>query len=218
MLTVRTPASVCCVIELTDLTKTYKMYGETLHKIHHQKKLIKTPPIIAYRQPPNPKRIPIHSKVSNTTTTLQGNSKCDEKRCQICNLIDTRPCLTLPGTTSIVKPGSFSCNSSNVVYLISCNKCFNGKGNYIDETSTKFRFRINNHKSSIRNNTPGHPVANHFNMNNHTANDIRCCILRGYIKSNKERQLCEQKLIVKYINDLNKDKSFFSNFRTLSYT
>ena len=36
-------------------------------------KLFKTPPIIAYRQPLNLKRILIHSKVSNTTTTIQGN-------------------------------------------------------------------------------------------------------------------------------------------------
>ena len=85
---------------------------------------------------------------------------------------------------------------------------------------TKFRFRINNYKSSIRNNTPGHPVAYHFITPNHTANDLRCCILRGHLKSNKERQLCEQKLTVKYnchINGLNKDKSFLSNYRTFSY-
>ena len=37
-------------------------------------KLFNAPPIIAYRQPPNQKRILIHSKVSNTTTTLQGDS------------------------------------------------------------------------------------------------------------------------------------------------
>ena len=124
------------------------------------------------------------------------------------------------GNTSIVNPGSFSCNSSNVVYLTSCNKCLSGEGNYIGETSTKFRFRINNHKSSIRNNTPGHPVANHFNKPNHTASDLRCCILKGHFKSNKERQLWEHKLIDKYnchINGLNKDKSFLSNYRTLSY-
>ena len=89
------------------------------------------------------------------------------------------------------------------------------------ETSAKFRFRINNYKSSIRNYTPGHPVANHFNKPKHAANDLRCCILRGHFKSNKERQPCEQKLIVKYnchINRLGKDKSFLSNYRTHSYT
>ena len=38
--------------------------------------------------------------------------------------------------------------------------------------------------------------------------------------SNKERQLSEQKVIVKYnchINGLNKDKSFLSNYRTFSH-
>ena len=75
------------------------------------------------------------------------------------------------GSTSIVKQGSFSCNSSNVVYSLTCNKCINGEGNYIGETSRKFQFLFNNHKSSIRNNTPGHPVANHFNKPNHAAND-----------------------------------------------
>ena len=37
---------------------------------------------------------------------------------------------------------------------------------------------------------------------------------------NKEIQLCEKKLIAKYnchINGLNKDKSFLSNYRILSY-
>ena len=120
------------------------------------------------------------------------------KRCQICNLIDTRPAFTLPGTTSIVEQGSFSCNSSNVVYLVTCNKCCNGKGNYVGETSTKFRFRINNHKTSIHNNTPGHPVANHFNKNNHAAIDLECCILKEHFQYSKERQLCEKKLIVEY--------------------
>ena len=51
--------------------------------------------------------------------------------------------------------------------------------------------------------------ANHFNNNNPTANDIRSRILKGHFRSNKEIQLCEQKLIVKnncLINGLNKDK------------
>ena len=176
------------------------------------RKTLKNSTYYWYRQPPNLKRFLINSKVNYTTTTLQGNLKSDTKRCQICHLVDTKPSFTLPGTTSIVKPGSFSYNSSNVVYFITCNKCYNGEGNCVGETTTKFRLRINYHKTSIRNNTPGQSVANHFCKNNHTANDVRCCILKGHHKSNKERRLWEQKLIVKYncqINWLNKDKSFF---------
>ena len=65
-----------------------------------------------------------------------------------------------------------------------------------------------------------YPIANHFNKPNHAANDFRCCILIGHSKSNKERQPCEQKLIVKYNPHkhwLDRDKSFLSNYRTYSY-
>ena len=60
--------------------------------------------------------------------------------------------------------------------------------------------------TSIRNNTSDHPVANQSNKNNHTANHLRCCILKGHFKSNKERQLYEQKLIVNYNNGLSIDE------------
>ena len=60
-------------------------------------KLFSTPSIIAQRLPPNHRLIPIHSKVNETTTSLPGNSKCDAKICQICNLIDTRHSFVLPG-------------------------------------------------------------------------------------------------------------------------
>ena len=65
-------------------------YGKTAKNPSTQT-LFKTPHIIAYRQPPSNERILINSKVNSNTTTLSGNAKCDTKRCQICNLIDTRP-------------------------------------------------------------------------------------------------------------------------------
>ena len=101
-------------------------------------KLVKTPPIIAYRQPPTLRHILIHCNVNNTSTTLSGNFKSDTERYKICNSIDTRRSFTLPETRSIVKPGSLSCNSFNVVYLITCKNYCNGEGSYVGETSTKF--------------------------------------------------------------------------------
>ena len=49
---------------------------------------------------------------------------------------------------------------------------------------------------------------------------VETFIALGHFKSNKERQLCKHILIVKYNchkNGLDKDKSFLSNYRTLSY-
>ena len=98
------------ISNIHDFHPTIQEYNQDIKKVWRKSINRKTPPIIAYRQPPKHRRILIHSKVSDTTTTLQGNSKCDEKRCQICNLIDIRTCLSLPASTSIVNPGSFSCN------------------------------------------------------------------------------------------------------------
>ena len=114
------------------------MYGKTLQKIHQQENFLK-------------RHLLLHTGNLLTLNAFWSTAKSAippqhykempnvmKKTCQICNVVDTRPCLKLRGTTSIVNLGSFSCNSSNVVYLI-CNKCFNGEGNCIGETSTKFR-------------------------------------------------------------------------------
>ena len=42
---------------------------------------------------------------------------------------------------------NLNCNSSYVVYLITCKKC---SLQYVGSTTTKFRLRFNNHKSRIR--------------------------------------------------------------------
>ena len=41
----------------------------------------------------------------------------------------------------------FDCNSSGVVYLITCKKCLK---QYVGCTTTSFKARFNNHKSSLR--------------------------------------------------------------------
>ena len=59
----------------------------------------------------------------------------------------------------------------------------NVTGNYIGETSIKLRFRLSDHKMSIRDNSRGFPVAVHFNQPEHSLKNLRCVILRGDIKT-----------------------------------
>ena len=109
------------------------------------KHLFSSTTLCAYRQPPNLRQMLVKTRIS-TTPTITGNKKCMKSRCQICNIIDTRPSLKIPGTHITVRPGNYHCNSSNVIYLIKCKKC--DSGNYIGETSTFFRLRMNNHKKA----------------------------------------------------------------------
>ena len=106
------------------------------------KHLFSSTTLCAFRQPPNLRQMLVKTRIS-TTPTITGNKK---SRCQICNIIDTRPSFKIPRTNITVRPGNYYCNSSNVIYLIKCKKC--DSGNYIGETSTFFRLRMNIHKKA----------------------------------------------------------------------
>ena len=51
-------------------------------------------------------------------------------------------------TFNILK-GPLECNSNYVIYLLECNQC-QCRFPYVGRTKTKFRYRINNHKSTHR--------------------------------------------------------------------
>ena len=58
----------------------------------------------------------------------------------------------------------------NIIYLISCEKC---KMQYIGSTSTQFKVRFRNHKSSMITKKKTCEMAVHFNSSMHDLKDIR---------------------------------------------
>ena len=52
---------------------------------------------------------------------------------------------------NIYRQLNYNCDSSNIVYLVICKKC--NYGNYVDETSTKYRLRMNNHRKALETTT-----------------------------------------------------------------
>ena len=130
-------------------------------------------------------------------------------RCQICNIIYNRPSLKIPGNNIAVRPANYYCNWHNVIYLMKCKKC--DLGNYIGETSTFPRLRMNNHKKSIRDNNKWLPVTRHFNKLDHSSFDLDCVISNGDISNETGRLIDEQTLIRKVKTDthgLNQDLDF----------
>ena len=98
--------------------KKWKIYSN----IKSAKHLLCNSPVCAYRQPPNHKRMLVKSNLSRIPT-LVGNCKCMKPRCQVCDILDTRNKLQIPGTSSTILPGNNNCDSCNIVYLLMCNKC-----------------------------------------------------------------------------------------------
>ena len=76
-----------------------------------------------------------------------GVFKCDSKWCEICNFIETGNEFKSFVTQISHKINfRFDCNSSDVIYLLSCKIC--GR-QYTGTTVTRFRERFNQYKSDI---------------------------------------------------------------------
>ena len=123
-------------------------------------------------------------------------------RCKICSHYDTRCSMKFHNDVTISAAKS-DCDTQIVVYILSCAKCPNA--DYVSETSNCFRFRLSNHKHSIKLNLYGYPVAMHFNEQSHTMEDMRCTIIRNHVPNMDDINLFEQRSIIKlntHITDL----------------
>ena len=125
-----------------------------------------TQPVVA----PQPKRhtdlslrdILVHS-TDSSSTEQPGSHACQRPRCHTCEFIT--PLTEIQGPkSSFTIHDHFTCMSENLVYCISCRRCSHI---YIGETGRSLRSRIGEHLRSVRNNTRGFPVAQHFNSAGH---------------------------------------------------
>ena len=93
----------------------------------------------------------VHAKL-RPSTRLERSSKgtvvCGNRRCQVCKYLEPGERFTSYRTgKSYTINYELDCNSSNVVYLLSCKVCH---AQYVGSTTTKFRLRFNNHKARFR--------------------------------------------------------------------
>ena len=178
--------------------------------------LFKDPPIIAMRQPPNLHRLLTSSKLPTSCSSKTGNLPCNKPRCQICKHITTGISVKLPNLKTPLNPPNLNCDSKNVIYIIHCTACSNGT--YVGETGTPFRLRFNNHKKSIRDNFPGFPIAEHFNLPLHSLLNLRCTLIASNFISTADRKRKELNWIIRlktHVHGLNKDLGVLSNYSSL---
>ena len=77
-------------------------------------------------------------------------------------------------------------------YCISCRRCSHL---YIGETGRSLRSRFGEHLRSIRKNTPGFPVAQHFNSTGHSITDVQVRGMRLCSGTKIQRKQQEMRLI-----------------------
>ena len=104
-----------------------------------------------------------------------GCFKCSS-RCDLCKnflIQDTKFKSSSTGRTYKIDQ-KLSCSSKNVVYLASCKKCHL---QYVGSTSTEFKVRFRNHKSSMLTNKKTCELAIHFNCTKHVVSDISFIVI-----------------------------------------
>ena len=104
------------------------------------------------------------SKHTVLTTRKTGNIRCTNIRCKACAYIIECTSFTSTYNNRRFKlHNRFSCASTNIVYLVTCNKC---NMQYVGETGRSLRDRVTDHVSCIRLKKPT-PIGLHFNQAGH---------------------------------------------------
>ena len=66
------------------------------------------------------------------------------------------------------------CNSSNVIYLITCQKC---RMQYVGETDRKLKDRFSEHQGYVRNKVLSKSTGKHFNLPGHSLSDMKIRVI-----------------------------------------
>ena len=196
---------------LRPINKIVKNLQPLLNKNPHLNLIFFAPPLKSYRQPPNIKLVLTSASLPNEHF-ITGTFPFKSPKCHLCPNINTNPTIIVPNGAAIKISGNFSCNSSNIIYAISCNLC--PKAICIGETSNSIRQRMNGHRSNIKHNR-NKPVAEHFNKPDYTLDNLKLAVIKEVkSKTKQQREVEEQKIIFKLdcVNQgLNKDYSFMFN-------
>ena len=159
------------------------------------RKILPTPPRVAFRNDVSIRGTLVRAKLPPVEPEMRGCFPCGDKRCGIDGVLH-------PGMTFTDKSGEFvyninhhfDCNSTNVVYLLSCKVC---SLQYIGSTTAKkFRLRFNKYKSDIslygqgRRGFKQERFIAHFHHGNHsgTFNDLQVQIIDYCDPNNQERR------------------------------
>ena len=126
--------------------------------------------------------------VTMTLTTNQIRNKCiAKKQCRYCPKLNTSGILTCSVTLAQHETKTnITCNSSNLIYCITCRKC---KKQYVGQTKRTLMKRFNEHfyntKTALKSKREGtetmqskiDPIGSHFSMPDHDTDDIQISVL-----------------------------------------
>ena len=157
-----------------------------------KKDAFKEKPIIAYKRTKNMGDLLVRAKCTKEATTIPTQNPnikpCKTPwNCAYCPKKDTQ---TFKSTITgrCYKRPPYTCNTRNVVYLITCNLC--GK-QYVGETYRAFRVRMSEHERYVKNKKLKQATGLHFNTSGHKLGhmnfEVIYCLWKKPIKDDPVR-------------------------------
>ena len=154
-----------------------KCLGNILHKNFYLlqmneevKKVFSLRPMVSFRSARKLSSYLVRAKLYPLDRKV-GSSKCNCKRCQVCNNISETNTFTCSNDgTSYKINHRFDCNEKCLIYLLTCKKCYK---QYVGQTVDTFRSRWNNYRDNARKYERGQHcmqrhLFEHFNLPGHS--------------------------------------------------
>jgi hypothetical protein len=141
--------------------------------------------VTAYKNSPNLKQILVHSKLEMNKTGYFRS--CGQNNCKACKnqSIDTNKFISTNRKNSFDITDNLTCSSSNLIYLITCNKC---QKQYVGETGRTIRERLTDHRSAIKLKKKT-PIGIHFNLPNHSQSNLNIIGIESIKTNTKAEQV-----------------------------
>ena len=134
-------------------------------------RIFSLPPLISFKR--NKKISDFLVRSTLKSDELPGTFNCTRIRCKTCPFIHNTDKETGP-KQSIKITDRFTCTSANVIYRIKCTLC---KKIYIGKTGRRLGDRFREHLRDVERNDKdtSKPVARHFNLPNHSTQNMAIC-------------------------------------------
>ena len=177
----------------------------------HLAEVFPLPPLTAYRRPENIKNKLIRSKIPKESLRekriLPGMKKCP-KNCAICPYVAQGKTVKSNATSHTHDiETAVNCQSSNIVYCISCLHC---NMQYIGETGNTLAKRFGQHKGYVRNRQLEQATGFHFNQRGHNMADMKVTILEKIRSLDPNIREAREKMYISLFNTgyrgINKNK------------
>jgi hypothetical protein len=129
---------------------------------------------VAFRRPRNIKDHLVRSDIKQKNME-PGSHPCREPKCLTCPfMLNTKEYTSHYTKSSYKIKGAFNCQSTDIIYLISCKQC---GIQYVGQSGTTINRRMVGHRFDIRH-EQDKPISNHFGPNNkHSTNNLKITII-----------------------------------------